>query len=51
MATIEDLISVLLPLLPDAEVRIDESGKVVIHTGLIAPAEPAPAMTPRRATG
>jgi hypothetical protein len=41
MATIEELISALLPLLPEAEVRIDASGEVVIHTGLTAPAKPA----------
>lgn len=42
MATIEDLISALLPLLPEAEVRIDESGEVVIRTGLTVPEETAP---------
>jgi hypothetical protein len=48
VATIEELISVLLSLLPEAEVRIDASGEVVFHTGLTAPAEPA--LTKRRAT-
>jgi len=41
MTTIEELISALLPLLPDAEVRIDASGEVVVHTGLTVPPEPA----------
>lgn len=49
MATIEDLISVLLPLMPEAEVKIDAAGEVVIHTGLTVPAEPA--LTTRTATG
>ncbi len=39
MTTIEELIEVLLPLLPDAEVTLDNDGQVVIHTGLIAPSE------------
>ncbi len=51
MATIEELIAALLPLLPDAEVRINDSGEVVVHTGLTVPVEPAPALAPRRATG
>ena len=51
MATIEDLISVLLPLLPEAEVRIDASGEVVIHTGPTVPTEPAPALTTRIVPG
>jgi len=41
MATIEQVIDALLPLLPDAEVTLDDEGQVVIHTGLTAPAEPA----------
>ncbi len=51
MATIEELITALLPLLPDAEVRIDDSGEVVVHTGLTVPAEPAPPLATRRAKG
>ncbi len=39
MATIEQLIEVLLPLLPDAEITLDNDGQVVIYTGLTAPAE------------
>ena len=50
MATIEELISALLPLLPEAEVRIDASGEVVIHTGLTVPANP-PSLTTHTATG
>jgi hypothetical protein len=50
MATIEELISVLLPLLPDAEVRVDGTGEVVIQTGPTMPAVPAP-LTTRTATG
>lgn len=38
MPTIEELIRVLLPLLPDAEVALDNDGQVVIYTGLTAPA-------------
>lgn len=41
MLTIEELIRVLLPLLPDAEVALDNDGQVVIYTGLTAPAEQA----------
>jgi hypothetical protein len=41
MATIEELIEALLPLLPDAEVTLDNDGEVIIRTGLTAPAEPA----------
>lgn len=41
MPTIEELISVLLPLLPDAEVTQDASGQIVIYTGLTMPNEPA----------
>lgn len=40
MPTIEKLIEVLLPLLPNAELALDNDGQVVIYTGLIAPAEP-----------
>ena len=32
MRTIEELIRVLLPLLPDAEVALDNDGQVVIYT-------------------
>lgn len=39
MATIEELIEALLPLLPDAEVRVDEAGEVLIYTGLMATSE------------
>lgn len=41
MATIEELIRVLLPLLPDAEVTEDRDGQIVIYTGLTAPTEQA----------
>lgn len=41
MATIEELIRVLLPLLPNAEIAVDNDGQSVIYTGLTAPAEPA----------
>lgn len=41
MPTIEQVIEVLLPLLPDAEVALDNDGQVVIYTGLTAPAEAA----------
>jgi hypothetical protein len=41
MATIEQLIEVLLPVLPNAEVTLDNDGEVIIRTGLTAPAEPA----------
>ena len=41
MATIEELIEALLPLLPDAEFTLDNDGQVVIYTGLTAPTEPA----------
>lgn len=41
MATIEELIRVLLPLLPDAEVTLDNDGQVVIYTGITAPADKA----------
>ncbi len=51
MTTIEELIAALLPLLPDAELRIDDSGEVVVHTGLTVPPEPASSLTTRKATG
>lgn len=41
MPTIEEVIRVLLPLLPDAKVALDQDGRVVIFTGLTMPAEPA----------
>jgi hypothetical protein len=41
MATIEQLIEVLLPLLPDAEITLDNDVQVVIYTGLTAPRKPA----------
>jgi len=41
MATIEELIEALLPLLPDAEITLDNDGQVVIYTGLTAPRKPA----------
>jgi len=41
MPTIEQLIEALLPLLPDAEIILDNDGQIVIYTGLAAPAEPA----------
>jgi hypothetical protein len=50
MATIEGLISALLPLLPEAEGRIDASGEVVVHTGLTVPPDPASSLTTDRAT-
>lgn len=37
MATIEELIQALLPLLPDAEVTEDNDGQIVIRTGLTSP--------------
>ena len=40
MPTIEDLIRVLLPILPDAEVT-EDNGQIVIYTGLTMPEEPA----------
>jgi hypothetical protein len=39
LATVEELIDVHLPLLPDAEVQIDDSGEVVVSTGLPGPEE------------
>lgn len=41
MPTIEQVIEVLLPLLPDAEVALDNDGRLVIFTGLTMPSEPA----------
>jgi hypothetical protein len=41
MPTIEELISVLLPLLPEAEVTQDNEGQIVIYTGLTMPSESA----------
>ncbi len=35
MATIEELIRVLLPILPEAEVSQDDDGQIVIYTGLV----------------
>lgn len=39
MATIEELIRVLLPLLPDAEVSEDNDGQIVIRTSLTSPSD------------
>ena len=39
MPTIEELISVLLPLLPEAEVTQDNEVQIVIYTGLTMPSE------------
>ena len=41
MPTIEDLIRILIPILPGAEVIPDESGQVVIYTGLTMPVQTA----------
>jgi len=41
MPTNEQLIEALLPLLPDAEITLDNDGQVVIYTGLTAPRKPA----------
>lgn len=41
MPTIEELISVLLPILPDAQVTLDNDNQVVIYTGITQPADPA----------
>jgi len=41
MTTIGELIEALLPLLPDAEITLDNDGQVVIYTGLPAPRKPA----------
>lgn len=40
MRTLEELISVLLPILPDAEVGEDNDGQIVIYTGLTMPDTP-----------
>jgi hypothetical protein len=37
MPALEELISVLLPILPDAEVGEDNDGQIVIYTGLRMP--------------
>ena len=37
MPSLEELIRVLLPLLPDAEVSQDKDGQIVILTGLTMP--------------
>lgn len=39
MPTIDQLIEGLLPLLPDAEITLDNDGQVVIYTGLAALAD------------
>jgi hypothetical protein len=39
MPTVEELISVLHPLLPDAEITQDADGQIVISTGLTIPSE------------
>jgi hypothetical protein len=41
MPSIEELIRVLLPILPDAEVTTDNGGQIVIYTGLMMPKETA----------
>jgi hypothetical protein len=37
--TIEDLIAVLMDIIPDAQLGEDEDGQVVIYTGLRMPSE------------
>lgn len=37
MPSLEELIAVLLPILPEAEVSHDEDGQIVILTGLKMP--------------
>ncbi len=37
MPSIEELIGVLLLILPDAEVTTDNEGQIVIYTGLTMP--------------
>jgi hypothetical protein len=37
--TIEDLIAVLMDIIPDAQLGEDEDGQIVIYTGLKMPAE------------
>lgn len=39
MPSLEELIRVLLPILPDAEVSQDIDGQVVIYTGLAMPGD------------
>lgn len=41
MPSIEEMIRVLLPMLPDAEVTTDNDGQIVIYTGLMMPNETA----------
>ena len=41
MPSIEELICLLLPILPDAEVTTDNDGQIVIYTGLMMPKETA----------
>jgi hypothetical protein len=41
MPALEELIRVLLPILPDAEVTTDNDGQIVIYTGLVMPKETA----------
>ena len=41
MPSIEELICLLLPILPDAEVTTDKDGQIVIFTGLMMPKETA----------
>ena len=40
MPTLDELISVLLPILPDAEFG-EDNGQIVIYLGLKMPQEPA----------
>jgi hypothetical protein len=37
MPTLEELIGVLLPILPDAEFGEDNDGQIVIYTGITMP--------------
>ena len=41
MPSLEQLISVLLPILPEAEVSQDDDGQIVILTGLMMPTQEA----------
>lgn len=41
MPSLEELIRVLLPILPEAEVTEDENGQIVIYTGLMMPSQEA----------
>lgn len=41
MTSLEELIRVLLPILPEAEVSQDEDGQIVIYTGLMMPTQEA----------